>query len=425
MNQFVSQFLSLDLQKLLLVLILSFLLGLEREEHTGAHSFGGIRTFPLIGLIGFILALVTNNNPVAIAIGLVVIALFMLFSYKNKLDSKMSGGVTTEMSALFVYLIGVLISAEHFWLAVALVVFTLLLLELKDSLEGLAKGLPSGEVLTFTKFLLLAAVILPALPNEPLTVFQINPFHTWLIIVAICTMSYGSYILQKIIGNKRGVFLSAVLGGAYSSTVTTIVLAQRSKTQPQPQLFSGSMLAASGVMYLRLALLLCIFSEPLRAKVSPFLFALGLIAILCGYLWTKKSENQTAVVVEEAQPKNPLELTAAFLFAFLFLLMLIVTGLVLKYLGTVGVYVLALITGVTDVDPFIMGLTQSAGANTPVLVAAIGIIIAAASNNIAKGAYAYFFAKGRAGREGLIFLSCLAAAGLLPLIYICYFAKFS
>lgn len=104
------------------------------------------------------------------------------------------------------------------------------LLVLKSTLEGLTKRVPPEEIFTFTKFLLLTAVILPVLPRAQFTQFQINPFKTWLVVVAVSTVSYGSYLLLKVTHSRNGVLLSALLGGAYSSTVTTIALARRSGT---------------------------------------------------------------------------------------------------------------------------------------------------------------------------------------------------
>ena len=102
------------------------------------------------------------------------------------------------------------------------------LLVLKTTLEGLTQRVPPEEIFTFTKFLLLTAVILPVLPRAEFTQFQINPFKTWLVVVAVSSVSYGSYLLLKVTHGRNGVLLSALLGGAYSSTVTTIALARRS-----------------------------------------------------------------------------------------------------------------------------------------------------------------------------------------------------
>jgi uncharacterized membrane protein (DUF4010 family) len=212
--------------------------------------------------------------------------------------------------------------------------------------------------------------------------------------------------------------LAALLGGAYSSTVTTVVMARRAAHEQHPHLFSGGILIASGVMYLRLIALLALFNRQLMSLLAiPFLVLAGL-AVGIGWLWTRRPDPSTQAVQRKFEPKNPLELTAAFLFAGLFLLLLIVTQLVVTYLGTAGVNTLAAIMGVTDVDPFIMGMTQAAGSLTPLKVAAAAVIIAAASNNLVKGIYSYSLADRKTGVQSLAFLAILAALGVVPLLWL-------
>jgi uncharacterized membrane protein (DUF4010 family) len=151
--------------------------------------------------------------------------------------------------------------------------------------------------------------------------------------------------------------------------------------------------------------------------LAPFI-ALAVAALAFGWLWSRRPDKDTQQVQREyEEKKNPLELLTAFMFAGLFLAMLVITQLAVTYLGKGGVFTLAAIMGVSDVDPFIMGLTQAAGSLTPVKVAAAAILIAAASNNVVKGIYAYSLADRKTGLQGLLFLLGLAAAGLAPLVW--------
>ena len=230
--------------KILLVLFLSSLIGMEREERKSnpeRHSFGGIRTFPLIGLIGYVMALLAGGQLMVVAVGFAVVGALLVVSYTHKLSTENSSGVTTEVSALGTYLLGALVYHDQLWIATTITVISMFLLVLKTTLEGLTQRVPPEEIFTFTKFLLLAAVILPVLPRAAFTQFQINPFKTWVVVVAVSTVSYGSYLLLKVAQGRNGVLLSAILGGAYSSTVTTIALARRSTTEQQPHLFSGGL----------------------------------------------------------------------------------------------------------------------------------------------------------------------------------------
>jgi uncharacterized membrane protein (DUF4010 family) len=214
------------------------------------------------------------------------------------------------------------------------------------------------------------------------------------------------------------VVLAALLGGAYSSTVTTVVMARRAKLESHPHLFSGGILIACGVMYVRLIILLALFNRQLMMMlVVPFLIVAAL-AVGGGWLWTLRADKSAQAVQRESEPKNPLDLFTAILFAGLFLVMLVATQLAVTYLGSAGVNALAVLMGVSDVDPFIMGLTQAAGTLTPLKVAAAAVAIAASSNNVVKGIYAFSLADRKTGVQSLLMLLGLAAMGLVPLFWL-------
>jgi uncharacterized membrane protein (DUF4010 family) len=314
--------------------------------------------------------------------------------------------------------VGALVCDGHLWIATTLGVASLLLLDLKAALEKLAARIAPTEILTFAKFLFLSAVILPILPNQEFSQFHLNPFKTWLVVVAISTVSYASYVLQKLTKGQGGVVLAALLGGAYSSTVTTVVMARRAKLEPHPHLFAGGILIACGVMYVRLVILLALFNRQLMALVYiPFL-AIALLAVGGGWLWTRRADKSAQALQRKSEPKNPLDLVTALVFAALFLAMLVATQLAVTYMGRTGVNTLAAIMGVSDVDPFIMGLTQAAGTLTPLKEAAVAVAIAASSNNVAKGIYAFSLADRKTGIQSLAMLVALAALGLIPLFWL-------
>jgi uncharacterized membrane protein (DUF4010 family) len=417
----VTQWWPTEAPKILLVLALSFLIGLEREEHKAAgrqYSFGGVRTFPLIGLIGYALALLSEGQLLPVTLGFAVVGGFLMVSYRFKLSNSAQSGVTSEMSGLVTYLIGALVFREQYWIATTLAVAGILLLELKAGLESLTTRIASDEILTFSKFLLLTVVILPILPNHDIGPFQINPFKTWLVVVAVSAISYGSYVIGQLTKGQGGIIVAAILGGAYSSTVTTIVMARRAAHENRPHLFAGGTLIASGVMYVRLTVLLGIFNRNLLMLLWPSFAVLALLGIAAGWLWSRLPDSHSDPVRPEYQPKNPLEFRAAFLFGILFLGMVIITHYALVYLGKAGLYSLAAVMGVVDVDPFILGMTQSTGGSTPLLEAAAAILIAAASNNLVKGVYAYVIADRKTGVQSLALLAALALIGLAPLLWL-------
>lgn len=296
-----------DALKILLTLFLSFLIGLEREEHkaaTGNFGFGGVRTFPLIGLIGYSVALLSGTQLLPLILGFLVVGSFLLLSYWHKLSSSQTAGVTSEMSGLTTFLVGALVYYDHFWIATALSVASLFLLELNSALEKLATRIPSEDIFTFVKFLLLTAVILPILPNQKFSRFHINPLKTWLVVVAVSTVSYGSYVLQKLTKERGGVVLAAILGGAYSSTVTTVVMSRRAAREERPHLFAGGILIASGVMYLRLVALVALFNRGLVATLAPAFLVLAGVAIGVGWCWSRRPDESMTSIKREFEPKN-------------------------------------------------------------------------------------------------------------------------
>ena len=406
--------------KIILVLFLSFLVGLEREEHyaesngSARYAFGGVRTFPLLGLIGYALSLVSGDSLTPPTIGFAVIGAFLWLSYQHKLSTNERAGITTEMSGLAIYLVGVLISHGQFWIGTTIAVTSVLLLELKTALENLSRRLPREEILAFAKFLLLTGVILPIGPNRTFGSFGFNPFKAWLIVVAASGISYGSYLLQKASGGRGGMFLSALLGGAYSSTVTTVILAKRAREVHAPRMCAGSILVSSGTMYLRLLVLLALFNRGLAANLLwPFLIA-GMAALGFGWYWGRVSASSGKGAQVNLPIKNPLELSTAFLFAAMFMVLLAASHYALEHFGRSGIYGLAAIAGMTDIDPFVLGMTQSGQASA---FAAHAIAIAASSNNVVKGFYAFGFADRRTGVQALALLSALALLGLVALFF--------
>ena len=201
-------------------------------------------------------------------------------------------------------------------------------------------------------------------------------------------------------------------------TVTTVALCRRAAHEGRPHLMSGSTLMASGMMYLRLAALVGLFNPRLLAMLGVPFAGLAALGLGAGWLWSRVPDEQSGEVAREYEPRNPLELGAALLFGVLFLAMLVLTHLAVTYLGPAGLYSLAAIMGVTDVDPFIMGMTQAAGGVTPIASAAAAIAVAASSNNVVKGIYAYALADRKTGMMSLTLLVVLAVAGLAPLAWL-------
>lgn len=421
MSEQIIQYVPVDVLKILLALALSFVLGFEREvkKAKGTHYyFGGITTFPLIGLMGFGAAVLSFNSMIPVSIGLAVVGGFLLVSYRHKIETAESSGFTTEISGMVTYIQGALIYFEHYWIATTLVVVTLLFLELKKRLETFSTKMPPDEIFTFARFLFLTVVILPIVPNQEFTEFKLNPFKIWLVVVAVSTLSYLSYLLQRWLKERGGVLLSALLGGTYSSTAVTVTLSKRAKGTHQPHLYSGSIVLSCGVMFLRTLALLALFNLTLMKQVLIPFSILATLACVGGFLWSQRSVPARSTAKSETHLKNPLEIFTAILFALFFLTVLVATHLTVKFLGIGGIYYLAALVGGMDVDPFVMGLTQTAGDAIPLQVAAIALMISTSANNILKGVYALIFGDRKTGIQTATGLFLLALLGLSTILWL-------
>jgi uncharacterized membrane protein (DUF4010 family) len=393
---------------------LSLLIGFEREEQRPddpAGFFGGIRTFPIIGLGGFLLV-EAFESALPFAVGLLALGLLLTVSHWSSVRAG-DLGLTTEVAALLTYALGAAAARGLTWLALAVGVVAVILLHEKRELEGLSARIPPEELRTLLRFLLLTAVILPAVPDHAFTAFEINPFKIWLVVVAVSGVSYASYLLRLRYGDGA-LFISGVLGGAYSSTVTTVVLARRSRNSARAEAaLAGAIVAATGVMYLRLWILIRIFAPELAGRLTTLFLGLGLAGLALGLALTRLGNGRPVGDGEPAARTNPLEIRSAFTFAGIFLAVLVATRLVAERFGGVGVLILGAVMGAADVDPFILGLTQQAGTTLPFETAALAVVIAAATNNLMKGVYAVLFGARRTGRIALMSLIGLGAASLV------------
>ncbi len=396
----------LTADKLGMLLGLSFFFGLSFESFywkSARSRPGGIRTFPLISLCGAILFSLEPQFAAAFCVGLIVLGVWLYPYYSIEVSragatNEDADGIMVPLCNVVAYLLGPVALIQPPWMAFALTVAAVLLLRARDRLHALAEKIPGREIITLAQFLVLTGVVLPLLPNKPLTTLTpITPFQVWLGVVVVSSLSYGSYLLQNLVSAKGSLFFTSVLGGLYSSTATTVVLARRLRENPtnRHEYQSGIVLATS-LMYLRLGVVVAIFNVALaRELVVPLvvLAAFGaLLALLC--LWGG-GRRPKAEPIEAPQPGNPLELSAGLIFAVLFVVISVVSSWVEFHFGHVGLYWLAALVGVTDIDPFVLSVAQGGVIGSDKGVTAIAILFAASSNNALKAIYSIFFAGWR------------------------------
>ena len=221
------------LTNLALLLGLSLFFGLAFEEfqaQQGRSQPGGVRTFPLLALAGAMLYLLDAAHLIPVSVGVLVLGVWLYAYYRSAVAEHDAEGVpnvglTVPVCNLLAYLLGPITLTQPHWVAVGLTVTAVLLLTGRERLHTMARQLELPEIVTAGKFLILTGIILPNEPITPLTI--VTPYQAWLALVAVCTLSYGSYLLQRYWASNRSAFVTAILGGLYSSTATTVMLARR------------------------------------------------------------------------------------------------------------------------------------------------------------------------------------------------------
>lgn len=411
-----------SLTGLALLLGLSFFFGLAFEEFYGGSGSprpGGIRTFPLLAIAGGMLYLLEPRHLSAVVAGLLVLGAWLLVYYRDRLQSRddqaePSSGLMVPICNLHAYLLGPICLALPHWVAVAVTVASVLLFTGRERLHALARKVQVAEIVTAGQFLILTGIVLPLLPNEPVTTLtSITPRQAWLALLAVCTVSYATYLVQRLIAPKEGDLWMAVLGGAYSSTATTVVLARRAHAEPATAAGArAGITLATSVMYLRILVIVAVFNQVLALRLALPMIALSLLAAALAWAQYRRVRPAAPGTAQPYEPRNPLELPAAALFAVLYVLISLLSTWVGGAFGRAGIYALAAVVGVSDIDPFVLNLAQGGAAELSAPAMAAAILIAISSNNLLKAGYTVAFAGWWRSLQTVASLATLSVIGV-------------
>jgi len=388
---------NIDLVHFLVVSVFSFLIGLEVRSYRDqvmdlqkeSYFFGDIRTFSFVGILGYILFKIDTslNELLYIAGFLAITILYAILYTKNLQENRRS--ILLFIVMLLVYSFGALIQKEPLWMTALLYVAIVFILNSNRGVDKFVKDINISEFETLGKMVLLSAVILPLLPDtKSIPYIPLSPFKIWLAVVVISAISYSGYILQKYFFPSKGYYLTGIFGGSYSSTATTVVLARKAKKAKGLSVIDAAIISATSVMYLRLIVIALIFNFSIGKRLLlPFaLLALFGFVVSFFYLKNQKENKGHPDIVDQ----NPLELKTAFLFAALFVAMIVITNYVTNHYGESGLEILSFIVGFTDIDPFILSILTGKFTITHTQIVA-AIMIAAGSNNLLKALYALWF----------------------------------
>jgi uncharacterized membrane protein (DUF4010 family) len=403
-----------SVERLALLLGLSLFFGFAFEEFYSdelPRRPGGVRTFPLLALAGGSLYLIDPHYGAAFIAGLLVLGSW-IYAYvrrQSKNGPSVEGAFVVPACNLLAYVLGPLAFTQQVWLCVAVAVAAVLLLGGRRTLHDWAARVSTQEIITAGQFLILVGVILPllvGLPKIPYT--TITPFGVWLAVVAVSSISYATYLLQRFVFPSGGTLLTSVLGGLYSSTATTVVLARRSRDEGMTPEIEAGIIAATAMMYLRILAICSIFNLALGKALAIPLLAL---AVVSGLAAAQRSRSAKKSQHEKGLP-NPLQLSTALIFALLFVAVSMLATAAQHYWGRGGIFALAGMVGITDIDPFVLSIAQGGIAGISISTAASAILIAASSNNALKAIYVVAFSGGRAGLLPAAMLGLLALLGV-------------
>ena len=422
----IQHFVPDELIRFLLVLVFSLIIGLEQRRHHIAENedllFGTDRTFTFIGLLGYVMFIADPKSYLPYLTGFVIVGLMLAIHYFQKINQHNNYGLTSSVLALLTYCLPIMVFTQPFWLLLLFVVSILTLAELKSNFILISKKASEEEFITLAKFIAFAGVILPLMPDQPISAqIPVSPYHLWLAIVVVSGISYISYLLKKFVFPDSGILLTGILGGLYSSTATTVIISRREKEGNAGNKAISAIMIANGMMYLRILFLAYLFNPAIAASLSvPFLILFA-VSLLLYKIFDRPGDAVDTPLAEgtgASTSKNPLELKTAILFGILFVFFAAITEYVMKSYGNAGVTSLAFIVGITDIDPFLLNLLQHQGGITEATIA-LAIINATNSNNILKMIYALTLSSRRSKRNLGLSFSVLILSGLaISLFYL-------
>ena len=406
----------------LVSLAIGLIIGLERgwqvRQLGDNQRIAGMRTYGLIGLLGGVCALLLP----ALGSWLPLLGLLAVVAgcgLSVWLAQRWQGefGLTSSVAMVLTYLLGLMSVLQSPSEAVACAVLAALLMGLKGKIQQGMLFLSKTEFHATLRFLLISLVLLPVLPDAemgPLDAF--NPFKIWLMVVIIAGISFCGHFAVRLLGTRAGLVLTSMLAGLASSTALTLQFARLNKEQGGlERLLATGILLAGATMWLRLLMLVLLIHSELAMRLAVPLLLLA--AIVYGFaFWFWRQREELADNPVQPETRNPLDLATAIKFGLLLALIGFMATLLQSKVGNSGVYLLALVSGITDVDAITLSLSQLAQKELALEVAARGILLAGLVNSLVKGMLALVIGGRRLGLRVLLpyLLSVLL---ILPLVW--------
>lgn len=352
-----------------LALGLGLLVGLQRERADAAMA--GIRTFPVVTVLGTLTAYLAQDfGGWLLAVGLLAVgALAILGSLEEHRQQPQAPGLTTELSLLLMFSVGAYLVVGETTVAIVLGGGLAVLLQLKAPMHALVDRIGDEDFKAITQFVLISLVILPVLPDRTFGPFDVlNPRQIWLMVVLIVGIGLGGYIAYKIFGQRAGSVLAGVLGGVISSTATTLSYSRSSRREPEAEngasqdgtttavrLAALVITIASTVAFCRVLVEIAVVAPGSLAALAPPLVAMLAVMILISFAAWHLGRSTSGEMPEQG---NPSQLRSALVFGGLYAVILLAVAAAQEYLGESGLYVVAVLSGLTDVDAITLSTAQ-------------------------------------------------------------------
>ncbi len=409
-------------KSLFLVIVLGFVIGMQRSMtylYKGEQAFAGSRTFALLALAGYVSGWLQKYVPGFAVASLVVVGSLIALSYFMKVKSAQKRGMTTQIAALVTFLLGLMVwfGLENY--AIFIGVVTVVLLEIKPKLREIESHISATDVNAVVLLLAMSFVVLPVLPDEMIGPYKLfNPYKTWLMAVIIAAISFVGYVAIKVLGQKHGVFLTGAAGGLISSTAVSISLSEMfQKRFDFINNYAGGIAVACTFMYLRVLFEAFVIHPELSARLAPAYIGASLIGLAFSYYLYRNSKSADISLENPAITKNPLQLSEAVKFGLLFGVIYGAVAFVETRYGDIGVYVVSLFSGLTDVDAITLSLSQMAKDQKLAQIAAMnGIVIASVTNSLVKLAIVFWLGGSKLGWKLFQFFALTLGLMLAALI---------
>lgn len=404
------------LQGLGAVIFIGLLIGLQREHSRSKDQkiFAGIRTFPLIGILGFLTALTSSftSELVYVAVLLGFSGLLVTAYLIGAKDGRLGG--TSEISAFLVFILGTMVYYGYILLPAIIAIVITMFLSLKIQLHTFVGKISGDDIFATLKLAIISLIILPLLPDRtfgPLDV--LNPRLIWYMVIFISGISFVGYFFIKLLGKDKGVILTGLLGGLVSSTAVAYSLSKKSIGQPLLSYnYAMGIVLASTMMFIRVFIIVLVLNT---ALVSNLWLPL-IIFTLTGYvisriMYKKESKND----LHDIEMSNPFELKSAFIFGLLFAVVIFGAKAAQIYLGDQGIYAASALAGLTSVDAIVLSISRLVNDNLVIDVAEKAIIIALISNTIVKMIITLIWGSSELKKASITGLGYMM---ILPVIYL-------